>query len=343
MFLVNCWYVAGWSAEFSPGDLLSRRILNQAIVLFRTQDGIIGALEDRCYHRAVPLSIGRVDGNIIRCSYHGMEYDVAGRCVKIPSQDAIPQSAKVRRYPSHEQDALIWIWMGDQDAADIGAIPRQTQHNDPKWGWKSDHYHVDGNWQLLIDNLMDLSHLPYIHPHTIGGDPETHFRAAMNTRRTEKSVSVQRHMPNSMPPPTYVAAKGFTGQIDRWQEIEFQPVVLRIHTGGCDAGTGAYDGKREHGFSMLGFHAITPESEHTTHYFWSIATNILKDGVLDLVFEQTGYTFCEDQEVLEVQQRRIDDEPLRPLLDIKSDAGGNHVRRWLKELIYAEAKSDIRA
>ena len=336
MFLRNCWYAAGWSSELAPGSMVARRFLSEAVVLFRTHDGTAGALEDRCCHRAMPLSGGHVDGNILRCAYHGLEFDVTGTCTRIPSQDRIPQKARVHSYPIHERDALIWIWMGEQDRADISRIPRQPQHQDSNWGWKPAHYHVGGNWQLLIDNLMDLSHLPYIHPNTIGGNPEIHFRAKMETKRTENGVFVQRHMPNSEPPPTYVAAKGFQGRIDRWQEIEFQPTVIRIHTGGCDVGTGAYNGKRDHGFSMLGFHGITPETETTTHYFWSMATNVFRDGILDIVFDQTASTFREDQNVLELQQLRVNEAPLRPMLDISSDAGANLARRQIQHLIEAE-------
>jgi len=339
MFLMNAWYVAGWSAELAPGAMLARRYLDQPLVLFRTLEGRVAALEDRCCHRGVPLSIGHVAGGHIRCAYHGLEFDTQGACRHIPSQDRIPAKAKVRAYPVHEQDAVIWIWMGAPERADVATIPRHSFHTDPAWAWRSDHFHLKGNWQLLIDNLMDLSHLPYIHPHTIGGDPATHFRAEMKTERTPHGVFVQRRMPASKPPPTYVAARGFTGLIDRWQEIEFMPVMLRIHTGGCDAGTGAYEGRRGHGFSMMGFHGITPETATTTHYFWSMGTNILADGMVDLIFEQTAATFREDQVVLEQQQARLADFPDGGSVDILSDAGGNLARRQLAALMQAEREA----
>ena len=341
MFLYNAWYVAGWSADLAVRASQARTFLGQPVVLFRTETGQAVALEDRCAHRSVPLSAGQVAGEAIRCAYHGLEFAADGACVRVPCQDLIPPKARVRSYPVVEQDAAIWIWMGDVEKADPAAIPRHPWHSDPAWAWRSAHYEVNGNWQLLIDNLMDLSHLPYIHPHTIGGDPDTHFRAEMETKRTAAGVFVQRRMPNSPPPPTYVAARGFTGRIDRWQEIEFMPVMLRIHTGGCDVGTGAYDGHRDQGFSMMGFHGITPETETTTHYFWSMGTNVLTEGVADLVFEQTAATFREDQVVLELQQRRLLQSPDRPRVDILSDAGGNMARRRLADLMKAEAPKEI--
>lgn len=331
-FLTDIWYVAGWASELEPGQRVARTILDTPLVLFRTQGGDVSALEDRCCHRAMPLSEGMVVGDTIRCAYHGLEFATSGACVRIPAQDKIPATARVRRYPLVEKDALLWIWMGDVEKADPAHIPDHPYHRDPAWSWRSAHYDVQGNWQLLVDNLMDLSHLPYIHPLTIGGNPELHFKTPTQATRLPDGVRVERRMPSSVPPPTYVAAAGFKGLVDRWQEIEFHPLFIRIHTGACDEGTGAYDGDRSHGFSMLGFHGITPETGSTTHYFWSMATNIVEGDIPDLVFEQTARTFKEDQLVLEMQQKRIAREPDRPMLDIASDVGGRQTRQFIQRL-----------
>lgn len=114
MFLNNAWYVAGWSSDLAAGESLSRRYLDQPVVVFRTAAGRHAALEDRCTHRSVPLSQGHVTGEVIRCAYHGLEYSRDGICTKIPSQDRIPPKPRVRGYPIHEQDAAIWIWMGEK-------------------------------------------------------------------------------------------------------------------------------------------------------------------------------------------------------------------------------------
>ncbi|RZF63679.1 aromatic ring-hydroxylating dioxygenase subunit alpha [Sphingomonas populi] len=335
-FLFDAWYVAGWADDLTPGSKVGRTFLNQPIVLFRTETGALGALEDRCCHRAMQLSHGHVDGQILRCTYHGMEYGTDGICTRIPAQEKIPPTARVRSYPLVEQDAMLWIWMGDAQRADPATIPAYPVHHDPRFAWRGAHFPVNGNWQLLIDNLMDLSHLPYIHPKTIGGNPELHFKTKTETTKLPNRVRVERRMPASVPPPTYVTARGFTGLVDRWQEIEFEPVLIRIHTGACDVNTGAYEGRREHGFSMLGFHGITPETERTTHYFWSMATNVLDNDTPDIVFEQTAATFREDQEVLELQQVRMEAEPERPLLDIASDTGGRAARQLIRRLMAAE-------
>lgn len=341
-FLFDAWYVAGWSTDLKPGERIGRTFLNQPIVLFRTASGEAGALEDRCCHRAMQLSHGHVDGEILRCTYHGLEFGTDGICSRIPAQEKIPKTACVRSYPLVEQDAMLWIWMGDPAKADATRIPSHNYHNDPKWAWRGAHFPVNGNWELLVDNLMDLSHLPYIHPNTIGGNPELHFKTKTETTKLPNGVKVERRMPASVPPPTYVDAKGFEGLVDRWQEIEFMPVMIRIHTGACDVDTGAYEGKRDHGFSMLGFHGITPETERTTHYFWSMATNILDGDIPDVVFEQTARTFKEDQEVLELQQVRMEADPNRPMLDIASDVGGRQARQLIRKLIRAQHEEEAR-
>ncbi len=335
-FLHDCWYVAGWPDELKPGDRITRTLLDQPIVLFRTEAGVCSALEDRCCHRAMPLSYGTVAGERIRCNYHGLEFNTVGICERIPAQAKIPSTARVRHYPLVEQDSLLWIWMGDADAADTATIPRHRWHDDAAFRWRRYHYAVDGNWTLLVENLMDLSHLPYIHSRTIGGNPDLHFGVETRTTRGERSVEVVRHMPDSVPPPTYLAARPFAGRIDRWQEIRFEPMVIRIHSGACDAGTGAYEGRRAHGFSMIGFHGITPETESRTHYFWSMATNAVEADAAERIFQQTAETFREDQEVLELQQRRIAAEPDRPLIDIASDAGSRQTRQLLDRLMRGE-------
>ncbi|MDF2120130.1 aromatic ring-hydroxylating dioxygenase subunit alpha [Roseiarcaceae bacterium H3SJ34-1] len=342
MFLRNAWYVAGFSSDLAPGQHVGRKFLNQSIVLFRGASGRIGAVEDRCCHRAMPLSEGHVDNDIIRCCYHGLEFDASGACTKVPGQDRIPPTAVIRSYPIVERDAVLWIWMGDVAKADPATIPSHPFHTDPGWGWKSAHFGVNGNWELLVENLMDLSHLGYVHARTIGGNANMHFRTKTEARREGNKVMVTRHMPNSVAPPTYVDAAGFKGPIDRWQEISFEPVLIRIHTGGCDAGTGAYEGRRDHGFSMQGFHGVTPETDTTTHYFWSIATNIgLDRGIPDVVFEQTAFTFKEDQVVLEAQQKRISETPDGKFVNIASDAGSNLTKRLLKSLFEEEATGAV--
>lgn len=85
MFLRNCWYVAGWSHHVTAGEIVARTVIGEPIVLYRTLDGAVTVLEDRCCHRFAPLSRGRLEGDDIRCMYHGLKFSASGICVEIPS------------------------------------------------------------------------------------------------------------------------------------------------------------------------------------------------------------------------------------------------------------------
>ena len=128
MLLRNAWYIAAWADEIG-GQPLARRICNEPIVLFRDGTGRVGALADRCCHRAAPLSMGSVVEEGIQCGYHGLVIDGSGRCVRIPGQKQIPADARVRSYPAIEKDQMVWVWMGDPAKADerrSSTIPTTT-------------------------------------------------------------------------------------------------------------------------------------------------------------------------------------------------------------------------
>jgi len=128
----------------------------------------------------------------------------------------------VRSYPVVEKDQLIWVWTGDPAKADTAKIVDFPYHNDPgRWPNKHDVYPIKGNYMLMVDNLMDLTHLGYLHAKTVGGNPAAHVEAEMKTTRTPTGLKFTRWLKNSVPPPSYVRAAGFTGRVDRWQEFEF--------------------------------------------------------------------------------------------------------------------------
>ncbi len=105
-FLRDYWYVGAWSDEVTHKPL-ARTLLSESIVFYRKPDGKVVALEDRCAHRRLPLSMGAVIGDTIQCAYHGLVYDAAGKCIKIPGQDSVPAGARVRSYPVIERDQFV--------------------------------------------------------------------------------------------------------------------------------------------------------------------------------------------------------------------------------------------
>lgn len=328
------WYVAGFAWELKDKPL-GRTLLGRPVVLFRGADGTVAALEDRCCHRALPLSNGTLEQQGLRCGYHGLLFDAAGQCLEVPGQAKIPGKAKVAAYHVQERDQIVWIWFGSaaQPAPDCEP-PAYEVHSSGEYVFDGGVYHYDAPYQLIHDNLLDLSHLGYVHLRTIGGNAGVHMNAQMRVDSDDTSVTVIRHMPDSAPPPTYSAAYPFRGRVDRWQEIEFRVSHLRIWTGAVDTGTDALDDPQRGGFHMRGFHGVTPESETTSHYFWTMATNPRSDveAIKATVVEQTALTFDEDKVVIEAQYRNMLEFGPRPMVDIHVDVGANRARRIIERL-----------
>ena len=168
MFLRNCWYVAGWSYDIATDSLVSRTILGEPIALYRKANGGVVALEDRCCHRLAPLSRGRIEGHDLRCMYQGLKFALSGKRVEVPGQDLIPSTAVVRSYPVVERDCWVWLWMGDPASADPALIPEALGHDHPAWFMQTGQLAYEANYELINDNLLDLTHLSYVHEKTLG-------------------------------------------------------------------------------------------------------------------------------------------------------------------------------
>ena len=323
MLLRNAWYIGAWADEL--GDkLLARRICGDPVVLFRDRSGKAAALADRCCHRAAPLHLGSLVDAGIQCGYHGLIFDATGRCVAIPGQKLIPQNAQVRSYPIVERDQLVWLWMGDPTLADPAKIVDFPYHNDAAhWPNKHAVYPINGNYMLMVDNLMDLTHLGYLHARTVGGNPGAHVEADMKTTRTPTGLKFTRWMRNSLPPPSYVKAAGFQGRVDRCQEFEFvAPNTISQWTGATDAGTATDNPQRDFRFQFRLFHGLTPETETSCFYFWSAANGYRQNDpeATEQLYREIAPTFLEDKEMVEAQQRRLDELGEQGLVDIASDA-----------------------
>lgn len=326
------WYVAGFAWELTDKPL-ARTLLGHPLVLFRTAAGQVAALEDRCCHRALPLSKGTLEEQGVRCGYHGLLFGADGKCLEIPGQTKVPGKALVKAYTLRERDQILWFWHGNDAPND--EPPAYVHHSSGRYVFQGDVYHYDAPWQLIHDNLLDLSHLGYVHLRTIGGNARIHMNAQMNVSGDEHSVKVVRHMLDSEPPPTYSDAYPFKGRIDRWQEIEFEPSHLRIWTGAVDAGSEPIDSPERGGFHLRGFHGVTPETETTCHYFWTQATNPVSnpEQTLEMVIEQTRLTFDEDKEIIEAQYANMCRFGERPMVDIHVDVGTNRARRIIASLL----------
>lgn len=350
MFIRNAWYIAAWADELGQKPL-ARRICDEPVVLFRDHQGRAAALVDRCCHRAAPLSRGEIVPAGIQCGYHGLTFDGSGRCVAIPGQDRISDSVRVRSYPLVEKNQFVWIWMGDAARADESRIVDFPYHDDKAhWPNKHDCYPIKGNYMLMVDNLMDLTHLGYLHARTVGGNPAAHVNAEMQTTHTPTGIKFTRWMRSSVPPPSYVKAAGFQGRVDRWQAFEWvAPSSVLQWTGAADAGTGAYEqiqdgGKREGGFQFRLFHGLTPETETSCFYFWSCANGYRQNEpeATEQLYREIAPTFVEDREMVEAQQARLNELGEKGLVNIVSDGNRVIMRRFIERMM-AEDRAQLAA
>ena len=339
MLLRNAWYIAAWADELGTQPV-ARRICTEPIVLFRDNQHRAAALTDRCCHRAAPLHLGTITEAGLQCGYHGLVFDGSGHCVAIPGQSRIPEDARVRSYPVVEKNQLVWVWLGEAAKADPSLIVDFPYHDDKAtWPNKHDMYPIKGNYMLMVDNLMDLTHLGYLHAKTVGGNPSAHVGAEMKTTRTPTGLKFTRWMKNSVPPPSYVKAAGFQGRVDRCQIFEFvAPSTVLQWTGAADAGSEYADPQRDFRFQFRLFHGLTPETETSCYYFWSVANGYRQNEpeATEQLYREIAPTFVEDKDMVEAQQRRLDEFGERGLVDIASDANRMHMRRMVERLIAAE-------
>jgi len=330
----NAWYIAGWSHEIDEG-ILARRIMNENVVLFRTQNGDAGALEDRCCHRGVKLSLGYACADGITCGYHGLAFGTDGSCIDNPGEDPNP-SFKVKHYPLVEKNKFLWIWMGDPALADESLIIEFPYHDDPSYGFQYGHYPINANYMFMIDNLMDLTHLGYVHGSTIGGDTEKHNVAELETFQTENGARFVRWMGDVTPPPTFVSAGGFEGNIDRLAEFEYKaPASVTQIATVDDAGQGDKTNPNKEG--KLGFrlfHHATPVSECEFIYFFSAGVHgvSVDSEPSKKFFEDILEAFLEDKLFIEAQQDAVAEQPDRQLLLRQHDKAVAFARQAIKRL-----------
>lgn len=347
MFLANHWYIAGLRSEITQKPM-RRTIMGTPVVLYRTPDNQVAALEDRCIHREVPLSKGEVlpDGGL-RCIYHGMVFDRAGRCLHIPEQTRVPSTARVRSFPLVEKYEWAWIWMGDPAAADPAQIFSYTWFGTEGWKTRTGRLEVKCNYKLIVDNLLNMAHLPYVHPRTIGN--ESVFDAKVDVKRDGRQVRLARQMHNVEAPPTYKKAGGFTGNVNRWQYIDFTgPNIFEFNTGVIDADQPIPDAKTHvspklglHVLSRHTMHSVCPATEDKTHYYFGFTYNPseMSEQAADFIYQSAYDTFVEDVDILEAQQINRGEMPGLSRINIASDAAGNHAMLVLEELERASNSS----
>jgi phenylpropionate dioxygenase-like ring-hydroxylating dioxygenase large terminal subunit len=342
-FPLNAWYAAAYDVEVRQA-LLARTVCNQQMVLYRRADGGVAVLEDACWHRLVPLSMGRLQGDEVVCGYHGLVFNAEGRCTHMPSQETINPSACVRAYPVVEKHRFVGVWPGDPAQADPALVPDLHWNDHPQWAGDGRRLHMKCDYRLVIDNLMDLTHEAFVHGNSIGNRAVA--EAPFQATHGDRSATVTRWMEDIEPPPFWAAqirqARGYTGRVDRWQVIRFEaPCTIALDVGVAEAGTGAPQGDRSRGVNGYVLNTITPETDTTCHYFWAFARNYLlhEQRLTHELREGVASIFQEDVGVIEAQQRAIDSHPGHRFYNLNIDAGPMWARRLIDTMLAAEAPS----
>lgn len=351
MWLRNCWYVIAWGHEIPPaGDdsrLFKRTVLGEPVLVYRTGAGELVALEDRCCHRHAPLSAGRREGDCIRCGYHGMKFEPSGRCVEIPGLDQVPPKAKVRSYPVVQKSNWVFVWMGELDKADTALLPDNFSCESPDWKNKPGYLHYDTPYLLICDNLLDFSHLSYVHEKSLGGStriaqarPTIEPVAGPVADWPQTGIKVSRFIEDVPAPPFYQRFRQFDTNLDRWFVYEFLlPGTLLMHSGGRP--TGASPDTTENSVRLHSCQTLTPEAETTTHYFFQQSHPVDEgdDTVTESIYNSLIGAFNEDRDMITAQHENIALNPKLPMLPLAMDAALLQFRRLLKQRHDAEQAS----
>jgi vanillate O-demethylase monooxygenase subunit len=332
----HAWYPVAASDEVGRTPL-ARRLLDVAVVLYRTSDGQAVALEDRCAHRPVRLSDGRVEGDCLRSTYTGFAYDPTGRCVDVPTQPQVPYGAAVRAFPVRDDGSFVWVWAGEPGLAALRTPPDTRLLRDAAWTTLGGVLETRAGIGLLLDNFCDITHVAQldheIAPPALSAGPTPPLEVEV----TETSVRFFRRFPAAPLPPWHaqvlqlsesaaheqVETGEFVGPgywVDRW-------------TIGVDGRDPSSDGVPTFVFS----HALTPVTATRTRHEWRVSRNFgsgaAVDGVLRPLFE-AYYSRVGD--VLEQMQHILDTEGARPEVNVAADAAVTHVRRIVQRMVADE-------
>lgn len=184
----NAWYVAAGGVEVTRKPM-ARKLLDEQVVLYRKENGEPVAMQNHCPHRGYLFSESKVVGNSIQCGYHGMVFNEHGQCTKIAGPGKVPNVMRVKSFPLFEKRYFIWIWMGDPALADPALVP-VTPFEDED-GFDHQYYYplpLAANRQLTTDNLLDATHVSYLHEGLIDDENNLELLSAEKEEKVEGNL-----------------------------------------------------------------------------------------------------------------------------------------------------------
>lgn len=335
-YAYNAWYPLAWARDIGR-QLSTRRVLEEDLVVFRTEDGRVAALEDVCPHRLAPLSLGTLQGDAVQCGYHGLAFDCSGQCVAAPGMARAPSGAQVRSYPTAQSMGMVWVWMGDPARADPAQVFHLPQYDDPGYSVvEGDALPVRANYLSLADNLCDPTHVVYVHKTTLASAGREETRV-MHERQGNKVVT-WRWVIDGPLIPVFEGLKDFGGaNVDRWHYYHYHaPCIAVIDFGSAKTGTGAPEGNRDDCIQMYACHFITPIDQHSCMQHWLCIRNSPADPQVDERLRASlRLAFNEDKRVLEAIQRNEDKPREWKRVNLALDASSIKMRRIVEEMAAA--------
>jgi len=263
----------------------------------------------------------------------------------MPSQETINPSACVRSYPITLKHRFFWVWMGNPALANEALIPDMHWNDDPDWAGDGQMIKVHCNYRLVVDNLMDLTHETFVHSESIGD--RNVAEAPFDVHYDDKTATVTRWMKGIQPPPFWKGQLNkiidHDGEVDRWQIIKFEaPCTVNIDVGVAVSGTGAPEGDRSQGVNGYVLNTITPSTNQTCLYFWAFSRNYnLKDQSNTTELKNgVAHIFSQDEDILEAQQKAINENPNREFYNLNIDAGAMWARRITDKMVDKEQETE---
>lgn len=343
-YVRNAWYVAAWSHDLDLEKPFAITILGERIVIWRTASGALHALEDRCVHRLAPLSLGRCEGERLRCMYHGLLFDTDGQVVEIPGQEVIPSKARVRRYAVVERHSWIWVWMGDAETAAPDLIPPAVGLDHPDFILGHGHLDYAAEARLINDNLLDFSHLSFVHANSFGSGPQFAQTQARITP-LERGVRYERWTENSLGS----SSRRSAAPMDNFMSYDFLIPGVLLMTGGVfplgtakACGHGPPDLAMAVGGVTFTSQAVTPLGDRSARYFFSWGPHRAHgdEALRDTLMAMADQAFAEDKVMIEAQQRVIDATPDPKVMPTAHDRGLTMFNRLVDKFARDEAEED---
>lgn len=340
-FIKNLWYVAAWSHEVGDAPAAAN-VIGEPIVLYRRSDGRVVAFEDRCPHRHAPLSLGRIEGDDLRCMYHGLRFGCDGVCKEVPRSHTLPPGAAVRVFPVVERSSWIWVWPGDPAKADPGAVPDAFGLDNPDWVMRSGGMDYEADYQLLNDNLCDLSHLDFVHEKTLGWASGAKWSAEPpRIHPLPNGLLFERWFRN------HPLSPGKPLHVDTFNTLRYLlPGIFLMTTHSFPLGTAAASNFDEPCstplFRRVEQQSVTPTGHQRSRYLYAtgIEPQFATPQFLDGVFGVINASFAEDKRIIEAQQKIWNDTPAdRKKLFIPQDKGPALFRKLIEQRLAAEQES----